>query len=173
MPYEIPVIQGWMADDCMTWLYDTAQTMTSVVEVGSWRGRSTHALLSGCPGPVFAVDHFKGNPYELDGPHKDAVTQDIFSQFWGNVGQFPNLVVFRMPSVEAAQYFAPRSVDMVFIDGDHRRDAVTADIEAWRPACRKLICGHDSGLDTVRSALHGLACELVEVPNLGIWRIDI
>jgi len=173
MPYVVPNIQGWMGDECMRWLYEQAQTMTSVVEIGSWRGRSTHALLSGCPGPVFAVDHFKGSPDELNGAHREAVTQNIFAQFWQNVGMFKNLVVFRMPSVEAAQYFAPASVDMVFIDGCHRQEEVMADLSAWRPKCRKLMCGHDVGYRSVQEALKELGYPLNKVSNAGIWRIDI
>jgi len=173
MPYVTPNIQGWMDESCMQWLYEQAQTMKSIVEVGSWRGRSTHALLSGCPGPVFAVDHFQGNPDERNGAHIDAVTQDIFAQFWANVGSFKNLVVLRMPSVEAAQYFAPASVDMVFIDGCHVYNDVLADLTAWRPKCRRLLCGHDASYDSVNKALSALGLPMNKVSNAGIWRIDI
>ena len=79
-----PAIDGWMDEKELNWLYTTALEMASVVEVGSWRGRSTSALLSGCKGPVFAVDTWKGSPDEINGTHADAVTQDIFAQFWGD-----------------------------------------------------------------------------------------
>ena len=161
-----------MGNEEMNWLYGTAQAMTSIVEIGSWKGRSTHALLSGCPGPVFAVDHFKGNPDQLDGPHKEAVTGDIFAQFWQNVGHFKNLVVMRMPSVVAAQYFAPASVDMVFIDGDHQKDPFMADLVSWRSKCRKLICGHDVAYDSIKQALNELGYRYQEIKGLGIWRIN-
>ncbi len=172
MAYTLPDIQGWMGEPEMNWLYGTAQTMSSIIEIGSWKGRSTHALLSGCPGPVFAVDHFQGNPNERDGPHKEAVTGDIFSEFWKNVGMFKKLVVLRMPSVVAAQYFAPASVDMVFIDGDHVREAVVADIALWRPKCRRLLCGHDSAMDSVKAALKELGYTHQEVNGMGIWRLN-
>jgi hypothetical protein len=46
---------------------------------------------------------------------------------------------------------------MVFIDGDHSYEALMADLEAWTPRAKKLVCGHD--LDDplypgVRQALH-------------------
>jgi hypothetical protein len=36
-------------------------------------------------------------------------------------------------------------VDMVLLDGDHEYEGVVADIEAWLPKARKLLCGHDYG----------------------------
>jgi len=32
---------------------------------------------------------------------------------------------------------------MVFIDGDHSYEGGAADIAAWLPKTRKLLCGHD------------------------------
>jgi predicted O-methyltransferase YrrM len=163
-----------MVDTQLNWLYGTAQTMTSIVEIGSWKGRSTHALLSGCPGQVFAVDHFMGNPYQREEgrAHHEAVTGDIFSQFWTNVGHFKNLVVMRMPSIVAAQYFAPASVDMVFIDGDHTTDAVVSDLASWRPKCRRLLCGHDALTGSVIDGLKEMGYRYQEVNGFAIWRIN-
>ena len=118
--------------------------MSSIVEIGSWKGRSTHALLSGCPSVVHIVDHFKG----CQMPHalwtaKLASQVDIHAEFMQNVGHFPNLVVHRMKSLEAIPLFADGSIDMVFIDGEHTYEEVKADILAWLPKATKLICGHD------------------------------
>jgi hypothetical protein len=51
----------------------------------------------------------------------------------------------RMTSLEAAASVPDGWLDFVFLDGDHRYDAITADIRAWMPKVRKggLICGHD------------------------------
>jgi len=172
MPYEIPGIQGWMEENQLNWLYGTARMMSSIVEIGSWKGRSTHALLSGCPGPVFAVDHFRGNPDERDTLHKEAITGDVFAEFWKNVGMFGNLIVMRMPSVVAAQYFAPQSVDMVFIDGDHSYEAVMNDLAAWRPKCRRLICGHDLQEWSVKAALKDIGYRYQAINGFDLWRIN-
>jgi hypothetical protein len=76
----IPDIQGWMTRDELTWLYETAQTMQSIAEIGCWKGRSTCALLSGCPGTVHAVDHFLGSATERDTFHKEVHTKDVYSE---------------------------------------------------------------------------------------------
>lgn len=146
-------IPGWMGPECLTWLYETASRYQSVVEIGCWMGRSTYALLSGCTGKVWAVDHFLGSPSELDDAHAPAKAQDIYAAFLGNVGHFPNLEVLRMTSAEASYYFEDRAVEMVFLDADHQYDAVVADLRAWEPKCSKMLCGHDIDRDEIVAAL--------------------
>lgn len=53
--------------------------------------------------------------------------------------------LIRRTSLEAAAMVPDGWLDFVFLDGDHRREAVAADIRAWLPKVRKegLICGHD------------------------------
>lgn len=48
-------------------------------------------------------------------------------------------------SIEVAKTFPDRSLDIVFIDGDHREQAVLDDIHAWLPKVRTggTISGHD------------------------------
>lgn len=48
-------------------------------------------------------------------------------------------------SLEAAACIDDRSLNFVFIDGDHSHRAVSADIKAWAPKLKPggLLCGHD------------------------------
>lgn len=138
-------ISGWMEPSGLKWLFLVAQEMDSIVEVGSWKGRSTDALLTGCKGTVWAVDHFKGSKTERNSCHKEATEKDISEIFLKNVGHHKNLKLLKMDSLGAAKKFEDKSVDMVFIDGGHTHEEVRADIEAWLPKVKKLICGHDYG----------------------------
>lgn len=146
-------IEGWMTKAELNWLYETAKEMDSIVEVGSWKGRSTHALLSGCKGTVYAVDTWKGSKDEQDGPHVEATVHEILPQFKENLKEFKNLEIAEMESVEAAKQFEDGSIDMVFIDGAHDYKSVKEDIEAWMPKAKKLICGHDWQWHTVQEAV--------------------
>ncbi len=120
-----------------------------VVEVGSWKGFSTvylaHAV-SDYNGIVFAVDHWLGSPGAEH--HQCAQSKDILAIFRRNMeamkcSYFAKPMV--MGSLTAASVFANRSLDMVFLDGDHRYTEFKADLEAWLPKLRLggMLCGHD------------------------------
>jgi predicted O-methyltransferase YrrM len=161
-------IEGWMADGELDWLYKQAKKMNSIVEIGSWKGKSTHALLSGCKGTVTAIDHFQGSKNE-ERAHKEAKERDIFQDFMKNVGEFKNLKVLKMPSDEALELV--EEADMIFIDGEHTYEAVKNDIKKWLPKAKKLICGHDYNWLTVRQAVNEV---LGEVKSAGtIWYKEI
>jgi len=169
-------IKGWMSPKELQWLYEQARNMDSIVEIGCWHGRSTHALLSGCRGTVYAVDHWQGSPGangQLLFACRDVKTMDVFAAFMKNVGEFANLQPIKMASLEAVGSFADKSVDMVFIDGSHLYEAVKADILAWLPKARKLISGHDYGHKVwgpgVAQALEAIFGNDYEVGPGGIW----
>lgn len=150
-------IQGWMNNDSLIWLLNKASEMDSIVEVGCWKGRSTHALLTGCKGAVYAVDHFMGSDVVMDLQAMKTdfqVKEYVCEEFLKNVGMFQNLKLLKMSSEEASKLFEPKSVDMVFIDGSHTYEDVKADLESWITIPRKLICGHDYwGWEGVRRAV--------------------
>lgn len=134
-------IDGWMFPEELAWLYETAHRMRSIVEIGCWKGRSTHALLSGCPGLVYAVDHFKGT--EGEPAHAEALTGHVRQDFMVNVGGFANLRMIERDSIAAAGSFDHDELDMVFIDGAHDYESVMGDLKAWENKARVMIAGHD------------------------------
>jgi hypothetical protein len=128
----------------LEWLYEKANTMESVVEIGSFKGRSTFVLASGCNGgngKVYAIDPFTGAAL---GKCPEADGKPTFDDFMKNCGHFPHLSVIVKKSQEAADLdVIPPEVDMVFLDGNHDYEAVMADLATWAPRTKKLICGHD------------------------------
>lgn len=56
-----------------------------------------------------------------------------------------NKTILRMPSLEASRQIEDRSLDFVYIDGDHRFDAVMMDIILWAPKVKPggIVAGHD------------------------------
>lgn len=148
-------VWGWMSPAELAWLQRTAATMSSVAEVGCLHGRSSTALLVGCPGPVYCID-----------PWDDEADQS-YASFLANCGRYTNLRAVRGRSPEAAALVP--DVDMVFLDGDHTYAAVYDDLMAWLPKTRRLICGHDynhDGFPGVREAVNEVLGEAVR-PAVG------
>jgi len=138
-------IRGWMTETELAALREFASLSDSVVEIGSWKGRSTKELLENCRGTVYAVDTWKGSSGDISGVMTEC--QDVHGEFVKNVGHYPNLKIIKNNSLDAAKEFNGRKVDMVFIDADHSYEAVKTDIEAWLPKCKKIMCGHDYQLN--------------------------
>jgi len=148
-------IPGWMTGPELDWLYKKAKQMKIIVEIGVWKGRSTHALLSGCrQGTVYAVDHFMGSLDERQAAHIEAKHPDKIKQaFLDNVGMFNNLRLLEMDSQDAFKIFANSEIDMVFIDGDHSYEGCKADLQMWGPITKQLIIGHDYSWPGVKQAV--------------------
>ena len=162
-------IPGWMSRAELIWLHAQALDMASVAEIGCWRGRSTYALLTGCLGPVYAIDHWKGDPND-ESQRQEAYMHDIFSEFMQNVGWFNNLRVMRMSSEMASMEFdnTGASVEMLFIDGDHTQQAAGEDLRMWMGKCTKLLCGHDLDITGVEKALEQYEVKWQHGPG-SIW----
>src|SRR5450631_4252194 len=75
----IDPVEGFLAQEEAQWLFNTALDVpdgSNLLEVGSYKGRSTCSLALGCRGTnkrVFAVDPFDGGP--------DLPTADSFQEF--------------------------------------------------------------------------------------------
>ena len=154
-------IWGWMGPHQLDWLGAQAAQMKSVVEVGSLRGRSAFALLTACPGLVYCID-----PWPKDSDYES---------FMRECGPFPNLVAIRRKSPEAAALVP--DVDMVFLDGDHEYEAVVADITAWLPKTRKLLCGHDYNVaefpDVAKAVDETLGDRVTSAVGNSIWTVQV
>ena len=128
----------------------------SVVEVGSWVGNgSTRVLvesLRDCEGILYCVDTWAGSdnvPHHLEYRKHHGSMFEIFSE---NVRLYRGEPIVRpliMPSVSASKLFPDRSVDLVFIDGNHGYSQIRQDILAWLPRVRNggILCGHDCDAD--------------------------
>lgn len=140
--YPANNLAGWMSFAEQNFLFENARNMESVIELGSWKGKSTHALLSsGCP-HVYAIDTWKGSEFEPEA-HAEAATGSVFEEFKANVGHFPNLTIIQNDINEAVKATTDRAVDMVFIDAGHTYEEVKNDIRKWKSKAKILLCGHD------------------------------
>lgn len=138
--YPANNIPGWMSYKEQLFLFTMARRMNSVMELGSWKGKSTHAICSsGCP-TVMAIDTWRGSEFEPEA-HAEAASGSVYEDFKKNTGHFENLV-HHVADINEAVNYAP-IMDMVFIDAGHTYEEVVNDIRKWKSKARILLCGHD------------------------------
>ena len=166
-------IQGWMTPLELEFLAMQSTKMKTIVEVGSWKGRSTKALLDSGK-KVYAVDTFEGSQDTQDLTCQMAKQENVFEEFKKNVGSYPNLKIIKKTSLGAAKMFSDKSVDMVFIDANHTYEEVEKDILAWKPKAKRFICGHDysDGWPGVKKAVKEVFGDKFKV-TASIWWVEL
>lgn len=119
----------------------------TAVEVGVAEGNYAAEFLPLWSGRYVMVDrwqHIVGYDDVMNGP--DAEHELRYRQAMDVANRFPGRVeVCRMDSVAAAALFPNRSLDFVYIDGDHSYAGCCRDILAWAPKIRVggVLAGHD------------------------------
>jgi len=109
---------------------------TVIVEIGSYRGRSTIALALGARlgahNRVYAIDphvEFRGVLGGEFGPADQAALYANLAH--AGVGEL--VAVVSLHSLAAVRSWSERNIGLLWIDGDHRYEAVRADYAAWSP----------------------------------------
>src|ERR1051325_1419903 len=114
-----------------------ASTSRTVVEIGTFEGKTAVALARATPGGVYAIDPFMTRRRRIS-----------YSRVIANVARrrnrCRNLHFIRGYSHEVAGDF-DRTIDMIFIDADHSYDGVKRDWVDWVPKVRPggIIAMHD------------------------------
>lgn len=170
---EADKIGGWMTKDELKWLYDRASESNTVLEIGSWMGKSTYALCSGCKGNVFSVDHFLGSSEHKFMIERGCKPFDVFKE---NVKKFANLITLKMSSEEASKALCiPEKFDMLFIDGAHEYEDFLLDLKCWTDRARRLLCGHDANYPSIQKAFGEMFPDkkMEWVPSTTIWFMEM
>jgi MMP 1-O-methyltransferase len=130
-------VEGWLAKEEAELLFALARGVETgcIVEVGSYRGRSTIALALGSRrghgAPVFAFD-----PHE---PFTGALGGDFGPEdraaFYRNMlrsGCYRNVRLINLGSETVTRGWS-KTVSLLWIDGDHSYQGVSRDFNCWRP----------------------------------------
>ncbi len=129
-------VDGWMTPGQAATLHDAATRCPEgglIVEIGSFRGRSTIVLASAAHVDVelIAVDPHAGNdrgPQEIDGYEAEAAgDHEVFLANLARAGVGERVRHLRMFSTEALAEIS-RPIDVLYIDGAHRYAPARTDI---------------------------------------------
>ena len=147
-------VEGWLSDDQLVRLHEAALVVPGggrIVEIGSFRGRSTIVLAASAPqaGDVVAIDPHAGNdrgPQELEG-YAQAASED-HDVFLANLeaAGVRDVVRHVRKRSEDAVSDVDGEIDLLYIDGAHRYQPARDDLVRWgsrvRPGGTLLI--HDA-----------------------------
>ena len=149
----IKKINGWLSDKEGELLYTLAKNCKGrgvIVEIGSWKGKSTIWLGKGSKAgnriKIYAIDPHTGSP-ELKKMYGKIRSFEEFKDNIKNM-EVDDIVVPIIKTSEAAAKNFDEPVELIFIDGSHEYEIVKLDFELWFP---KLINGgimafHDTNI---------------------------
>ena len=132
-------VEGWLPmPDAQFLSQHAAKSVHDVVEIGSYRGRSTISLAHGlqksdnAENLVYAIESHQS----FVGIHGGEFGPDDREAFYKNVvgsGLAQRIALINLPSENAARAW-DKQIGLLFIDGDHRYEAVALDAKLWCPA---------------------------------------
>jgi hypothetical protein len=136
---------------------------TKGAEIGVWKGAYSAAFCQANPQlHMLCVDPWLSYPAWLDTKNPDLPAEDA-ARWIDEAYQIArtrlaplNCTIARMFSAEAAKYVPDRSLDVVYIDGNHVEAAVYEDLTLWAPKVRTggIVAGHDYRAFTNKPTIH-------------------
>ena len=153
----------------------------TVAEVGCFNGDTAMKWLpivkAKCGGAIL-VDYFMGNPGVIIGNPHGELSYDptgVMAVLISRVADYNDVAILKGDSVKMASRVPDLSIDICFIDADHRYSHVLPDIYAWKSKVKPggLLCGHDCEsleyddryleMDYAAGNHHGVAKAIAEV----------
>ena len=132
-------VEGWLSDGQARMLWDAGRAVRApgrIVEIGSFRGRSTIVLASAAaPGvELIAIDPHGGSdrgPQEIEADaQRGNADNETFESNLSRAGVRDRVRHVRMFAREAVDEISG-DIDLLYIDGAHRYQPVREDIELW------------------------------------------
>jgi predicted O-methyltransferase YrrM len=132
-------VEGWLSDDQAARLWARARVLRAparIVEIGSFRGRSTIVLATAAPVgvEVVAIDPHAGNdrgPQHIHGTTEEGEADHrVFLANLDRAGVASRVRHVRHPS-QSALGEVPGDIDLLFVDGAHRYRPARDDLARW------------------------------------------
>lgn len=139
-----------------------------LVEIGAYAGEGT-VILSKYVKKVVSVDPWQNGYDSFDDASN--TTEQAEAAYDERVKNLPNVQKFKGKSEDWVSAFDDESLDVVYIDGDHRYESVKKDLQIWLSKVKKggIISGHDYGRVGVTEAVDEVIGKPLEVFNDGSW----
>lgn len=130
-------VDGWLLDKEGELLYNLAKNCKGkgvIVEIGSWKGKSTiwlgHGSKNGNKVKIYAID-----PHTQTCEHKIHSEVWTFEDFEKNIksAKVDDIIIPIVKTSEEAANNFDKPIELLFIDGSHEYDFIKLDFELWDP----------------------------------------
>jgi predicted O-methyltransferase YrrM len=140
---SIAPIEGWLKDEEAWILHNLALKSGGdavIVELGSWKGRSSAVFGLACRGTdrkVYCVDTFKGSASRINTTHREAAErpEGVYPDFRENMnslGLLDGTVIPVREDHRTACGWFDEKIDLLFIDADHTMEGVSGAYYGWK-----------------------------------------
>jgi hypothetical protein len=154
-------LYSWLLD-----YYENNGRKMRGAEIGVFRASTSYELLSAFPGlTLYMIDPWKApepeTPLWQSSTWYHKADQNKFDAWYRNVVRRverfgDRAIIIRAPSIDGMSRIEDRSLDFVFIDGDHTEEGCGIDIDTSLPKVKKggYIFGHDYNSPRHPGVLH-------------------
>lgn len=163
--HVINTIPGFTSRDFLSYLERLSSRRVLAIEIGAFKGRSTAVIANNIVGAVYSIDIWDTRMYHEsmllgDGVHWDeCLAYRVFLQNMRRLNLAHKVIPMIGNSHWLERYFKPKSVDLIYIDGDHAEHMVLRDIQLYLPklASGGVMCGDDYDMSSVRRPVDAMA----------------
>lgn len=165
----LPSAQGYFSDAEGVAFGRLAAAFPRVLEIGSWKGRSTSFAAIGGAEAILAIDTWAGDDYAGRG--------DFWPEFAANMKRLParcRVMPLRADFRDALPLVDIKMFDLIHYDADHDSEPTEAALEtiAWRTSGNAVLCVHDIDYPNVAEIVNRYAAAmgrtLVVADRLGV-----
>lgn len=160
------MISGWLTAQEGELLAELSRDEV-VLEIGSYKGKSTVAMLPGAT-HIYCVDHFHPGPigqgYQPDSP-------SVRPEFEQNISTWKSkITILEMNTRDAVHRDWP-PIGLLFVDGDHNYETVTHDIREFAVHA-EIVAVHDAEKQEVANAIDdSQLVDWTELDGVGTIRV--
>ena len=160
-----------------------ANNIKRIAEVGVYKGKCYREILRQCTEieEYWGIDRYTAynDPSFAMGCKTQDEWDSIYLRNCFDMTFFPQLKIVKGESITISKFWNKPYFDLVFIDADHRKEYVLADIFAWKPLVKRFLSGHDYGKGhskghRVEEAVNEIFTkEQIKLAKNGIWYVEI